>query len=141
MNATLVEISTLKSEIRSGLEGAKALANTCEATRSLFSTSCLHTACCTGDSLDLEILRQTFFRLDFFAHQLVVQFEEVDVTLTLLREKVGQLTCRSTNGKGANDGFTNQDKLSLEYGIQKLCERQRRIVPFLPHFDNSLFRF
>lgn len=70
----------------------------------------------------------------------MVQFEEVDATLTLLQEKVGQLAYRSANVViGTNDGSTNQDRLGLEYGIQKLGERQRRIVPFLPHFDKSLF--
>lgn len=132
------EFLALQSEIRFGLDRARALVTTCKTTQPLFSTSCRHVACYTGNNT--EILRQIFFRLNFFAHELVVQLEEVDTTLVLLQERVGQLTRGSVSEMGTNEGFTNQDGFGLKYGIQKLCEHQLRASPFLSHYDDPLFK-
>lgn len=135
-----MEISALEVEIQSDLNVARMLVDHCETMRPLFSrTNCQHVTCCIGDDSDLGILLQKFSQLNFFAHQLTAQFEEVAATLTLLQEKVGSLACRDSDIMGAElDHFTKQDRSDLEYGVQKLRGCRRRIGSsfFFRHFDN-----
>jgi hypothetical protein len=138
VNATSMEISVLKVEIRSGFEVAKILVDSCETMRPIFSGPCHHPTCCIGDEFDLEILRQAFYRLDLFARQLTIQFEETAAMLTLLHEKVRRLICHGADATGGNGHFTKQDGFGLEYGVQRLHEHRRWADPFLRRFDNFI---
>lgn len=138
VNAASSEISALKIKIQSDLKIARALVGRCETLQPLFS-GCQNAACCIGNESGLESLLLIYSQINFFAHQLAAQFEEIAATLTLLQEKVGHLACHNSIIRGVGLGhFTKQDSSDLEYGVQRLRGCRRRIASssFLRHFDN-----
>lgn len=124
VEATATEITALRHETLSHVDTARGFLIQCAIMQPLFPPSCQHSGGCT-DNDEFELRFRMFAPAEFLARQILEQLEEVVIKLNVLEEKVSKLAC--PNAAEMNKYFTKYHILSLDYGIHRLREGQKRL--------------